>query len=347
MTDIIDSNVTPTYASIVNKESPNDEKVKSKDKLQVKKVQHKKDKSDDKHEDMVKEKSDDKPDVKPDDKQDDKPDVKPDDKPNDKPNDKPDVKQDDKPNDKPDDKPDDKPNDKQDDKPDVKPNDKPDDKPDDKPYNKSNGKPGYNGEDKSKNNFNIKQNNKPDNFNSKSPLNLMNNDRQKNNVKKIGRTLLIKILPHYTFNDSLIENLTGLVNKTNITTTRILFLTFNTNINALNALKQLKPHSYNNFYIKFSYYKLFFTLHGLTAETNYTETKKKLIEYISSKSDIQILYCKFYCKDNNYLGCGDLTVDTFDGMNKLLSKENGLKEFAFDNLSGVFYTYIQQDKRMS
>ena len=311
MTDIIDSNVTPTYASIVNKESSNDEKVKSKDKLQVKKVQHKKDKSDDKQEDVIKEKPDDKPEEKPDNKPEEKPDNKPDDKPDDKPV------------------------------------DKPVDKPDSKPGSKSGGKPGYNGEDKSKNNFNIKQNNKPDNFNSKAPLNLMNNDRQKNNVKKIGRTLLIKILPHYTFNDSLIENLTGLVNKTNITTTRILFLTFNTNINALNALKQLKPHSYNNFYIKFSYYKLFFTLHGLTAETNYTETKKKLIEYISSKSDIQILYCKFYCKDNNYLGCGDLTVDTFDGMNKLLSKENGLKEFAFDNLSGVFYTYIQQDKRMS
>lgn len=160
-------------------------------------------------------------------------------------------------------------------------------------------------------------------------------------VRKAGRTLLVKLINDTTtFDYTIIENLTGLINKTNLTTNKTLFLTFDTNDNSLNALKFLRSKSYNKYHIKFSYYKLFFTITGLTDKSDYNESKKGLIDLISKDTNIQVLYCKFYCKENKYLGCGDLTVDTLDGMNKLLSKlDQGLKEFSFNSLSGVFYRF--------
>ena len=160
-------------------------------------------------------------------------------------------------------------------------------------------------------------------------------------VRKAGRTLLVKLINDTTtFDYTIIENLTGLLNKTTLTTNKTLFLTFDTNENSLNALKFLRSKSYNKYHIKFSYYKLFFTITGLTDKSDYNESKKELIDLITTDTNIQVLYCKFYCKENKYLGCGDLTVDTLEGMNKLLSKvDGGLKEFSVKSLSGVFYRF--------
>ena len=36
---------------------------------------------------------------------------------------------------------------------------------------------------------------------------------------------------------------------------------------------------------------------------------------------------KLYKKDNKYMGCGDFTIDTLEGMNKLVSKESTIKDF--------------------
>ena len=165
-------------------------------------------------------------------------------------------------------------------------------------------------------------------------------------VKKPGRTLLIKLINDTTtFDDSLTENLTGLLNKTNLSNNNTLFLTFDTNDNSLSALKILRPKSFNKFHVKFSYYKLFFTINGLTDKSDYNESKKNLIDFISKDINIQVLYCKFYYKENKYLGCGDLTVDTLEGMNKLLLKDGGMKEITFNSLSVVFYRFNNKKKR--
>lgn len=171
---------------------------------------------------------------------------------------------------------------------------------------------------------------------------IQNNSLGKNKkiVRKAGRTLLIKLINDTnTFDDSLTQNLTGLLNKTNLTNNKTLFLTFDTNENSLSALKFLRSKSFNKYHVKFSYYKLFFTINGLTDKSDYNESKKGLIDLISKDNDIQVLYCKFYCKENKYLGCGDLTVDKLEGMNKLLSKDDGFKEYSFNSLSGVFYRF--------
>jgi len=168
-----------------------------------------------------------------------------------------------------------------------------------------------------------------------------NFNKTKKIVRKAGRTLLIKVLNEIsTFDNDLTFNLDGLLNKTNFSNNKTMFLTFDSIDNSIKALKQLRLKSTNIFSVKFSYYKLFFTITGLNDNINdYNIYKKSLIDHISNNTNINVLYCKFYCKNNKYMGCGDLTVDTIDGMNKLLSKDNGLKEFKVDNFSGVFYRF--------
>jgi len=55
------------------------------------------------------------------------------------------------------------------------------------------------------------------------------------------------------------------------------------------------------------------------------------------------LYYKLYKKDkDSYLGCGDLTIDTKDGMDKLLQSES-LKEYTLTvdktDYTGQFYQF--------
>ena len=114
----------------------------------------------------------------------------------------------------------------------------------------------------------------------------------------------------------------------------------------MNSLEKLRTNSFGKYLVRFSYYKLFFTIIGLDDKIDYNTAKKGLTDFISKNSNIQVLYCKFYCKDKKYLGCGDLTVDTLEGMNKLLSKTDGFKEFSFDNLSGIFYKFNNKKKEI-
>jgi hypothetical protein len=161
---------------------------------------------------------------------------------------------------------------------------------------------------------------------------------QKKSVRKAGRTVLVNSssLGPYVGGD-----LVGL--QTHTVKENNLFLTFDTIQNAVSAFKKLRT-DHRDWRVKFSYYKVFFTMVGLSNTTDYNATKQSLVDYVSSKSGSNVLYCKFYRKDNNFLGCGDLTVDTIDGMNYLLQKDDGCKEFNFDGLSGTFYRYRANNK---
>ena len=156
---------------------------------------------------------------------------------------------------------------------------------------------------------------------------------QKKTVRKAGRTLLVNSSSLGTYVGG---DLVGL--QTHTVRENNLFLTFDTTQNAVAAFKMLRSE-HRDWRVKFSYYKVFFTMVGLSNTTDYNATKQALVNYISSKSGSNVLYCKFYRKDNNFLGCGDLTVDTLEGINYLLQKDGGCKEFTFDGLSGTFYRY--------
>lgn len=156
---------------------------------------------------------------------------------------------------------------------------------------------------------------------------------QRKSVRKAGRTVLVNSssLGSYTGQDlSGLETFTVKENN--------LFLTFDTIPNAVSAFKRLRTE-HRDWRVKFSYYRVFFTLVGLSNTSDYNTAKQSLSNFVSNSTGSNVLYCKFYRKDNNFLGCGDLTVDTLDGMNRLLQKDGGFKEFNVEGLTGTFYRY--------
>ena len=81
------------------------------------------------------------------------------------------------------------------------------------------------------------------------------------------------------------------------------------------------------------------TINGLTDTSDYNQVKQDMTTFVTDKTKSSVLYCKFYRKENKYLGCGDFTIDTMEGMNTLLLKENNLKDYSLGKLSGTFYRY--------
>jgi len=170
-----------------------------------------------------------------------------------------------------------------------------------------------------------------------------NDFRNKKLVRKAGRTLIVRTLNDAALDENHISNLEGFVKKSE-TKNNTTFLVFDTPQNALAGLRTIKSKS-ENYRIKFSYYKLFFTINGLNDNSVYNDVKKSLVDYVSKQSNTSVLYCKLYCKDKKYLGCGDLTVDTLDALNLLLSKDNGMKDFKIDSLSGTFYKFNSKKEK--
>lgn len=154
-------------------------------------------------------------------------------------------------------------------------------------------------------------------------------------LPKPGRTLIIKSNKDETLNLSNFNNLEGLLDKSEINQYNSLFLIFDSIKNSELAYESLK----NNYNIKYSYYKIFFTLSTNIDNTNYENTKNELSKFIEENTNSSMLYCKFYRKNDNYMNCGVLVIDTIDGMKTLISKESKLKQFNTNELSGNFYRY--------
>ena len=172
----------------------------------------------------------------------------------------------------------------------------------------------------------------------------INNKFQKKIMNKSGKTLMVRSFNNFKLNDLLFNELEGFENKSFKNDGNIVFLTFDTPQNSLNGLKTLKQKS-SDLKFKFSYYKVFFTINGLSDSDDYNVIKKDISDFIFNETGANVLYCKLYCKNNKYLGCGDLTIDTLDGIVKLLSKDCGLKEYSFKSYSGCFYKF--NDKKES
>jgi len=163
--------------------------------------------------------------------------------------------------------------------------------------------------------------------------------------KKAGRTLLVKSLSGNQINSSVFNSFEGLTNTSETKTSNSYFLTFDTVQHATTAYQKLCTES--DYRVKYSYYRIFFTMNGLTDTTDYNQIKKEFTEYITkntsnstnTNSITSVLYCKFYRKESSYIGCGDFTIDTLNGMTMLLSKETGLKDFSFGSYSGTFFRF--------
>lgn len=157
----------------------------------------------------------------------------------------------------------------------------------------------------------------------------------KKKFRKAGRTLLIKSVEEdFDFSTLSLEQLEGV--SSNIETkSGARFIVFNNVKDAVSALKVLKQNK--DILVKYAHYRLYFTINGLTTESEYNDVKKSHIEYITEQTGTEVLYYKLYKKDkDSYLGCGDLTIDTKDGMDKLL-QEDDLKNYTF-TVNSVEYT---------
>jgi hypothetical protein len=159
---------------------------------------------------------------------------------------------------------------------------------------------------------------------------------------KAGRTLLVKP-SNGNFNASVFEGLAGLTSKHHTEKSNSHFLTFSTSQEALAALKTIKNKSNNSARVKFAHYRIFFKMEGLTESSEYNTIKSNHTDMIN-KVGGGVLYYRLYRKDNKLIGCGDMTVDTKEVFDKILSEEeNGLKNFKAEGFSGIHYRYKKND----
>ena len=157
-------------------------------------------------------------------------------------------------------------------------------------------------------------------------------------IRKAGKPLLVKEKDGSNIEESWFTSLDGLVSHYKTEKTGSFFLTFSDTAKSLEALKNIRKDHEAEVMVKFAHYKVFFTMEGLQDETDYNTVKEKHVKFVNDCTDSEVLYYKLYRK-KNYLGCGDLTIDTKEALDKLLSKD-GNKEFDLgEGQTGVFYRY--------
>lgn len=161
---------------------------------------------------------------------------------------------------------------------------------------------------------------------------------KKKNIRKAGKTILLKVIEGSEIDESWFSDLVGLVSTTKTAKTGSYFLTFDNVGNSLEGLKTLRKKHESEVLVKFAHYKVFFTMNGLKDESDYNSIKTKHIKFIEDNTDSKVLYYKLY-RNKSYLGCGDVTIDTKSGLDTLLDKEK-FKEYDIgEENNGVFYRY--------
>jgi hypothetical protein len=166
------------------------------------------------------------------------------------------------------------------------------------------------------------------------------------NRTKAGRTLLVKPSSS-NFSASIFDDFSGITSKHHIEKTDSYFLTFTSAKEALEALKKLKGTK--NARVKFAQYRIFFKMEGLVDSTDYNAVKLAHTEIVK-KLGGDVLYYRLYRKDNKFLGCGDMTIDTKDVFDKLISAgddNTGLKQFKLDGITGTHFRYKKTDNNQN
>ena len=129
--------------------------------------------------------------------------------------------------------------------------------------------------------------------------------------RKVGRTLLINS------ESTGIEMLFEGIKSTHETSSGSKFVIFDSTSNASSAYNSLIEKGAK---VKYSYYRVFFRLDNHDESLDYDTLKSqvcaKLTELIP---EINILYFKFYTKNNKLIGSGDFTIDTKETLDTLLT----------------------------
>jgi hypothetical protein len=167
---------------------------------------------------------------------------------------------------------------------------------------------------------------------------------------KAGRTLLVKPTSS-NFDKSIFTTFTGHQSTHHTEKSNSYFIIYSSSQEALSALKGIKSKCGHDVRVKFSHYRIFFKLEGLTDKTDYNNVKNVHTKLASDKN-CTVLYYRLYRKDNKFIGCGDMTIDTKEAFDTLISEE-GLKNFTFKvddvEFKGIHYRYkkSQDDENKS
>jgi hypothetical protein len=155
---------------------------------------------------------------------------------------------------------------------------------------------------------------------------------------KPGRTLLIK--PNTSIDLNCIDTFDGFQTKHFTEKSNSYFVTFATPEQSNSALNQLKSQFGNGVNIKYAHYRVYFTMIGLQNESDYGAVKAAHTGLVTSLAKCNVLYYRLYRKNNGYIGCGDMTVDTKEGFDALMNQEV-LKNYTVESLSltGIHYKY--------
>jgi len=144
--------------------------------------------------------------------------------------------------------------------------------------------------------------------------------------RKEGRTILFDSNSKEEVNDDGVKN----IHKTDGGTR---FIVFDTIENASSAYEKHKDAGAK---VKYAYYKIFFRLSEYDLATaKYDDLKEEVQKFLSIRGINNVLYFKFYTQNGVLMGSGDLTVDTKEDMDLLVS--NNESDFCEGKIS--FYRY--------
>lgn len=162
-------------------------------------------------------------------------------------------------------------------------------------------------------------------------------------TSKPGRTLLVK--PNSDdFDDTLFQKLTGLSGDPHKSEkTNSWFLTFDTFENSESAFKVLSEMT--NLRVKYALYKIYCKFENLTDGNDYNDVKNMHTNLIENEDEGKVLYYKLYRKNDKYLGCGELTVDTKKTFDHLLNSEDGMKQLSLGDEMKVTHFRFQRRPR--
>ena len=159
--------------------------------------------------------------------------------------------------------------------------------------------------------------------------------RTRNYIRKAGRTVLVKFSEQTEF-DPTSYSLDGLQTHHCAEKSNSYFLTFDDVPHSLNGLRVLRKELGDSARVKFAYYRVFFKMNGLTNESDYNTVKTQHRELLSSQGH-QVLYYRLYRRNDEFVGSGDMTLDTMEGFDYLMSEN---REFTLDcGVSGTHYRY--------
>ena len=146
------------------------------------------------------------------------------------------------------------------------------------------------------------------------------------NKRKEGRTLLFDSNSIEEVNDDGIKQM----HKTDGGTRFIVFDTIE------NARSAYNKHNDAGAKVKYAYYKIFFRLSEFDlTSAKYDDLKEEVRKFLLILGINNVLYLKFYTQNSVLMGSGDLTVDTKEDMDLLVS--NNEADFCEGKIS--FYRY--------